>query len=509
MSLILSKVCDEISGYQEWDHKYLNRELTQKMIKTKIIATLGPSCREARTIKAMIANGVDVFRLNFSHGTLAEHAELLKVLNTARSQHHHTTAVMGDLCGPKIRTGNIEPEGEMLEVGDEVRIEPGIEVGNVRHFGTNYERFTQDVDIGHRVLIDDGQIALRVVNQDGDVTICKVIVGGPLCSHKGINLPDSQVSIPSITERDWKCADWAIERNLDFLAMSFVRSADEIKQLKNYIRKADADIKIVAKIETPQALKHLEDIIYCSDAVLVARGDLGVEMDLAEVPLIQKRITQMCREFGKPVVVATQMLQSMIESPVPTRAEVSDVANTIMDFADAVMLSGETAVGKYPVKAAQTIQRIARVTEAYLEQSVNVHPKSSTTDDLVLTAVMSHCVGEIVDDIKAKLVAAWSQSGSSARLLSKARIDVPVLALSSDQKVCRQMCLDYGVIPRCSSIPENIEQFTLLVDEMIVSCQWATAGDKIVLIAGQPLGTAGATNAIVVHTITANKQKKR
>ena len=473
------------------------------MIKTKIIATLGPSSNEAGTIKALIDNGVDVFRLNFSHGTLNEHAELLEVLSSVRSEHHNMTAVIGDLCGPKIRTGLIEPEGQMLNAGAEVSIVSGEEAGTAERFGTNYERFTDDVNVGDRVFIDDGQIALEAIDQKDNETICRVVVGGALRSRKGINLPDSKISTPSITERDWKCVDWAIEKELDFLALSFVRSADEIKELRNYLSKAGADIKIIAKIETPQALEHLEEIVRAADAVLVARGDLGVEMDLALVPLIQKRITQMCRDFGRPVVVATQMLQSMIEKPTATRAEVSDVANAIMDFADAVMLSGETAVGKYPLEAVQTIERIARVTESYLEENVNVHPKSATVDELVQTASMAQSVGQIVDDIGAKLVAVWSQGGSSARLLSKARIDAPILALSSDERTSRQMCLDYGVIPLCRPIPENIEEFTRVVEELIISSSWAQVGEKIVLVAGRPLGAAGTTNAIIVHNITA------
>ena len=473
------------------------------MIKTKIIATLGPSCHKAETIEAMINNGVDVFRINFSHGTLDEHAALLEELNAARARHHHTTALMGDLCGPKIRTGRIEPEGQMLQIGDEVAIVPGEETGTAHRFCTNYEHFAQDVCVEHHIFIDDGRIAMQVVRQDDNQTVCKVLVGGPLYSHKGINLPDTEVSAPSITQRDWQCVDWAIQHDFDFLALSFVRSADDIESLKNYLRKAHADIKLVAKIEKPQAIAHLEDIIRAADAVLVARGDLGVEMDLAIVPLIQKRITQMCRHLGKPVVVATQMLQSMIDSPTATRAEVSDVANAIMDFTDAVMLSGETAVGKYPLEAAKTIQRIASVTEAYLDQSEISLPRTTTTDELALTAAMAHSVRQIVEDIDAKLVAVWSQTGSAARFLSKARIDVPVLALSSDKRACQQMCLHYGVIPRCQPIPDNITQFTCTVDQLILSRNWAQVGDKIVLVAGRPLGAAGTTNAIMVHAITA------
>ncbi len=471
------------------------------MIKTKIIATLGPSCDQKETIKPMIDNGVDIFRLNFSHSTLDAHAQLLENLNAVRAEHRHTTAVMGDLCGPKIRIGRIQPDGEMLKEGDEVIVIHSEEQGNVNRFGTNYESFSKDVEVGHRVFIDDGQIALRVIRKDEGQTVCEVLIGGPLHSRKGINLPDTTVSIPSITERDWECVDWAIQHKVEYLALSFVRSSDEIDQLKEYLKKADTDIKVVAKIETPQALTHLESIINASDAVLVARGDLGVEMDLAEVPVIQKRITQSCRRLGKPVIVATQMLQSMIENPVATRAEVSDVANAIMDLTDAVMLSGETSVGKYPLKAAQTIRRIAGVTEEYLHQDEHARLTTTTKDELILTSAIARSIDQIVDDISAKLVAVWSQTGTTVRLLSKERLNVPVLALSANQRTCNQMSLLYGVIPRCQSIPEDNNKFTQIVDNFIINRKWVQVGDKIVLLTGQPIGTAGATNAVIVHTV--------
>ncbi len=472
------------------------------MIKTKIIATLGPSCNQPETIKSMIDNGVDIFRLNFSHGTFDWHAQSLKILNAVRTEHRHTTAVMGDLCGPKIRIGRIQPDGEMLKEGNEVRIIYSEEQGNTDRFGTNYEFFAKDVKVDQRVFNDDGQIALRVIRKVGDQAVCKVVVGGPLHSNKGVNLPDTTISIPSITKRDWECVDWAIQHKVDFLALSFVRSAEEINQLKGYLSRAGANIKVVAKIETPQALTHLESIIQASDAILVARGDLGVEMDLAEVPIIQKKITLMCRRLGKPVIVATQMLQSMIDSPVATRAEVSDVANAIMDLTDAVMLSGETAVGRYPLEAAGTIRRIAHVTENFVDKDKDIQRRTIVKDETALTATIAHSVGIIVKDISAKLVAVWSQTGTTVRLLSKERISVPILALSSDQSTCNQMSLHYGVMPRCQPVPEDIVKFSQIVDHYIISRKWAQVGEKVVLVVGQRIGIAGATNAVIVHTIS-------
>ena len=468
------------------------------MIKTKIIATLGPSCNKPDVLEPMIDHGVDIFRLNFSHGSLDGHAQSLKTLNDVRTQHRHTTAVMGDLCGPKIRIGRIQPDGDILKEGDETCIVHGGEQGNIDRFSTNYESFSKDVEVGQRVFIDDGQIALHVIRKDGDQTVCKVIVGGPLHSNKGINLPDTTISIPSITERDWECVDWAIQHKVDFLALSFVRSAEEINLLKSHLSKAGADIKVVAKIETPQALTHLESIIQASDAILIARGDLGVEMDLAEVPIIQKKITLICRRLGKPVIVATQMLQSMIDSPVATRAEVSDVANAIMDLTDAVMLSGETAVGKYP----DTIRRIASVTENFVDKDKDIQRRTIVADESALTTTIAHSVGIIVKDISAKLVAVWSQTGTTVRLLSKERINAPILALSSDQQTCNQMSLHYGVIPRCQPIPENIIQFSQIVDRYIIDRKWAQVGEKVIMVVGQRIGIAGATNAVIVHTIS-------
>ena len=472
------------------------------MKKTKIVTTVGPASNDHETIRQMLDSGVDVFRLNFSHSTLEDHADNLSALNTLIDEHHKIAAVIGDLSGPKIRMSLINDEGHILKAGDRVSITSDTGVGTAERFGTNYPLFHQDVAAGHRIFLDDGQIVLRVLHQKVDETVCQVVVGGPLHSRKGINLPDTEVSMPSITEHDWRCVDWAIGKQVDFLALSFVRSAREVHQLKSYLGDLDSDIKVIAKIETPQALRHLEEIIQASDAVLVARGDLGVEMDLAEVPLIQKRITKMCRQFGKPGSVATQMLQSMIQSPRATRAEVSDVANAIMDLTDAVMLSGETSVGKYPVEATQTLQRIALVTEADLERFDIGDGKRTMPEDLQLTAAVARSVGSMVKDIKARMVVVWSQTGTTAGLLSKTRINVPILAWSSDMQACRQMCLHYGVIPQRHEIPKDIESFAKTADRYILDHDLAQAGDDIVLVTGHQLGAPGTTNAIMVHTIT-------
>jgi len=474
------------------------------MPKTKIVATLGPACSTAAAILSLIEKGVDVFRINFSQGTLDQHLAYLVALNEARQQASRIVALMGDLCGPKIRTGPMAPDAQTVKSGEFVTIESEKNQGTVFHFGTNYEHFVTDVRVGHRVFIDDGKVALKVVQQDETKVVCEVILGGTLRSRKGINLPDTVISAPSITEYDWQCAQWAVEHDLDFLALSFVRSVENINTLRAFLKNADSEIRIVAKLETPQAIQHQEEIILASDATLVARGDLGVEMNLAAVPLMQKEITQFCRDQGKPVIVATHMLQSMISSPTATRAEVSDIANAIIDFTDAVLLSGETAIGLYPDRTIDMINNIAAVTEIHLDRTVNIHPQGASNKAFTQTAIMAGCAGQIVDDIDAKLVVVWSQCGGSAQFLGKTRVDVPILAMSSSLRVCRQMCLNYGVIPYFHAMPDTIEQFTQLVDQVVVDQGLAQSGDKIVLVTGQPLGGEGTTNAIVIHTVTAN-----
>jgi len=471
------------------------------MIKTKIIATLGPASRSPETIQKLLDQGVNIFRLNFSHGTLEQHQQVLDSLQPFRKDNPSAFAVMGDLCGPKIRTRSIAPEWCQLKEGQTVAIVPDLESGTAERFGTNYAPILRDVRPGHRILIDDGQIELTaLVVTESEIT-ARVVVPGPVYSHKGINLPDSHVSAPSITDQDWRCVDWAVKHKLDFLALSFVRAPDEISRLKSHLQKSDSPIKVVAKLEKPEAIQNLDAILQACDVALVARGDLGVEMDLAEVPLIQKRITQLCRQAGKPVIVATQMLQSMIESPSPTRAEVSDVANAIMDLADAVMLSGETATGKHPLEAVQTIRRIACKTEKFLDEHDLVRLRAETSTELLSTAAVSRSVAQIVEDINAKLVFVWSQTGSASRLLSKSRIDVPIVAMSCDLSVCRQMCMSYGVIPLYHPVPKSMTAFQNIAKEFIDKFQWAKTGDTVVLMAGRPLTAPGVSNNILIHTL--------
>ncbi len=470
------------------------------MIKTKIVATLGPASSSELMIKALMKAGVGVFRLNFSHGTLEEHSQTLAAINKMRSENASNVAVMGDLCGPKIRTSPIRKEMNVV-AGEVVIIEPGKAEGTSRHFGTNYASLAKEIESGHRIMIDDGQIILKVRDVKGSQVLCEVVIGGIIKSRKGMSLPDTPVSVPAITKYDWKCADWAIESELDYLALSFVRKPDEVRQLIEHIAKKESAINIIPKIEKPEAVRQIEDIVRISDAILVARGDMGVEMDLADVPLTQKKITALCRKYGKPVIVATQMLQSMIEVPTPTRAEVSDVANAIIDATDAVMLSGETAIGKYPLDSVRTMRSIARKTEAFCDAHVEIRPPMITEKELEVMSLMARNTAAMIDEMPVKLVVNWSEGGTSARVLSKARMDVPIVAMSSNEKICRQMSLFYGVIPIRHDKPADLHGFVQLTDELLKQRGWAVPGDQIILLPGKGLMGEGIQHTMLLHTV--------
>ncbi len=469
--------------------------------KTGIIATLGPASESAEMIREFIAHRVSTFRLNFSHGTFDSHQEVLERINQVRSEFSHSISVMGDLCGPKIRIGKIEP-GTVLNDDQEVTIVVGNEAGNAEQFSTTYVDLIKDIESGQRILINDGQIILGVLSKTADAVCCKVLVGGPLSSHKGLNLPDTRLSTKAITEKDWRCVDWAIEHNLDYLALSFVQYADEIRTLKKYLAEKGSNIKVVPKIEKPLAVENIESIINVSDAVLIARGDLGVEMDLARVPLVQKQITALCRRLGKPVIVATQVLQSMIENASPTRAEASDVSNAVLDYADVLMLSGETAVGKYPVDAVKSLGHLSRTTESFLEARNEPRPRIDAGADLAGKAAAARNVAHLLDEVPAKLVVASIESPEIASLLGKARIDVPILALCADQHIARQISLNYGLISvyqpgRC----ESFHRWVADVDHVVLENRWADKGDKLLLMPPLSVLACNTTGAIMMHEI--------
>jgi pyruvate kinase len=480
------------------------------IIRTKILATLGPAVADVDALHRLFEAGVDVCRLNFSHGTLDDHLLMLRRIREAAARFEQPIAVLGDLGGPKIRLGPVADEagtgGMPVAVGDELVIQrapiTGATVGGTRRVSSTYRHLVDDVQVGDRVLVEDGMLRFVCVEKDYNELRCNCTVGGVLKSSKGVNLPNTVVNVPSITDKDWQCADWAIENGLDYLALSFVRKAEDLVLLREHLRNKSADLHLVAKIEKAEAIKAIDAIIDASDGLMVARGDLGVEMDVAEVPIIQKDLIRRCQRAGKPVIVATQMLQSMIEQPSPTRAEVSDVANAIFDGTDAVMLSGETSVGKFPVGAVHTMAHIADVTEKYLDTLAADQEKPRLElKTMQLSAAVAKGVWQIVHDLKVKLVVLWSQTGATARIFSKTRFPVPVVALSSDHKALRRMALHYGVIPQEMAPPTDVRGLVEAVDAMVQTRKFAGKGDRLVLVAGSSLGSPGMMNGIVIHTV--------
>src|SRR4051812_32427137 len=482
---------------------YLSAETL--MIRTKIVATMGPAVAEVETLLELFRAGVDVCRLNFSHGSLDDHLLMLRKIREAAARHDQPVAVLGDLCGPKIRLGkvkNVDGKGGMLiAVGDELVLQRAEVEGENGVASTTFPQLIDDVQIGHRVLIEDGLLRFLCVDKNYNQLTLKCTDGGVLKSAKGINLPDTTVNTPAITDKDWRDADWAIEHDLDYLALSFVRSADDLSLLRQHLLNKVSDIHLIAKIEKPEGVHNIDAIIDNCDGLMVARGDLGVEMDVAQVPIIQKDLVRRCQAAGKPVIVATQMLQSMVEESSPTRAEVSDVANAIFDGTDAVMLSGETSVGKFPVETVRTMAHIAEITEEYLD---TIPPKSEPTmklKTLQVSSAMAKGVWQIVQDMRLRLVVVWSQTGSTARLFSKLRMGVPILALSSDHRALRRMALHYGVIPQEMPPPETITDLIAWVDRFVRARGMAAAGERIVIVSGLSMSTPGTMNNLVIHTV--------
>ena len=485
-------------------------------LRSKIFATLGPATNSVEIITRLIDEGVRVFRINFSHGTFDGFMNALNLVREAAQITGIHVSALGDICGPKIRLGKIQPDGIMLNVGDKVIVQQEqifahspVDGGAVI-LSTNSPEIIPNIEEGHRLLINDGNVRLLVTEKVYDAKNIQlkahVTMGGLVTSAKGLNIPDTELTLPSITPYDWECIDWAIKNELDFLALSFVRNAKDVEQLQAYLLQnqiTESSIPVIAKIELPQAIRELESIVKVSYGIMVARGDLGVEMDIAQVPVLQKRIIRICHEFGKPVIVATQMLESMIDAPMPTRAEVSDVANAIFDGADAVMLSGETAVGKYPIQAVHNMARVARIAEENMKVDPRhyIHAPKAFTAEKYRSAALAHGVDTIVKDIGAKLIVIWSQKGGGARFLSQYRPEVPILAASSDLAMLRKMSLLFAVNTVHLEQPSSVDDFISVIDPILLKEKWAKEGDSVVVVAGEPIGMPGVTNSLLIHYV--------
>lgn len=423
------------------------------MIPTRIVATVGPASASQDVLGRMMDTGVHVLRLNLSHGRQSDHEKVIATARRAAAERGLHIALLADLCGPKVRTNDMDPQDSAIKTGDRCAIVRGIDRGTALRFGTNYAAFVDEVEVGHRVLIDDGTIQLRVLEQRSDRLSCECEIGGTIGSRKGLNVPDSNLSIGAITAKDEDDLKWAIGQGVDFVALSFVRRSDDVQALRRGIRRLGADTPIVSKIETPQAIGDIDAILQASDAILVARGDLGVEMNVTQVPFLQKDIVWRCRRAGKPVIIATQMLHSMTERATPTRAEVSDVANAALEGADAVMLSGESATGAYPVESVAMMNRICK--EAYAYAADGGQRRSDGVDDRLrvghesdpTSSAVARSAAMVAQDLQAKLVAVWCRSGRTARWISKYRIRRPLVALAAQERMCRRMALSYGLDP--------------------------------------------------------------
>ncbi|MEL6329788.1 MAG: pyruvate kinase [Planctomycetota bacterium] len=492
----------------------------------KIVATLGPASEAPDMVSKLIENGVNIFRLNFSHGDLDEQLDRLRTVRRVADGLGRPIAVLGDLQGPKMRVGPV-PDldgsgGVEVRTGDDVLFKKGQGDAELvpgdddlcAVFGTTFNAIFSDVEPGQRVLVNDGAIRMLAVERKrGEELRCRVTHGGKVTSNKGINLPESDLSVPAITERDWTCVEWGVRHGVDFFALSFVRTPDEILTLKRRLRELCAelhcdikdpfahDIPVVAKIEKPQALVNLEAIVEVVDGIMVARGDLGVEMEVHQVPVAQKHIVEMCAEHGRPCIVATQMLETMIEEPAPTRAEASDVANAIFDGADAVMLSGETAVGKHPDLVVETMARIVRSAEDWIDhQPHEPTAPSKLTEYPFRSAALAAGAWHITKRVAAKLCVVWSQSGGMARYLSQHDFRVPVVAFTSSDLAARRMALFGGVTPIRVDPPgdASLAAWTDQVEELIIARGWVEEGDPVVLCAGKPLGSIKAQDILAI-----------
>ncbi|MEQ8659387.1 MAG: pyruvate kinase [Gammaproteobacteria bacterium] len=452
---------------------------------TKIVATVGPASRSPGMIRELIGAGVDVFRVNLSHGTHAEHAETIAIIREAAAALGSVTAILADLCGPKIRTGRFTDGTVELRTGDEVVITTEDVPGDAGRIPSQYRDLPRDVAAGDRVLLNDGAVELIVETVSGEHVRCQVVAGGSVGDHKGINLPDSAVSAPSLTDKDRVDAAFAIAAGVDFLALSFVRTAADVETLRELVDAAGADVGIIAKIEKPEALEHSEAIIHAADAIMVARGDLGVELNPEQVPLAQAQLIMRARALNKPVIVATQMLESMITNARPTRAEVSDVAFAVAGGADAVMLSGESAVGRFPLAAVRMMDRVARQTESYhwhagLEFS---HAPGVAGEGVPFGDAIADATAKVVTDVRACAVVVISTRGTTAATISAARPSAPVIAVSGCARTCRRMNLMWGMIPHASDAVGN-ENPNHIARRAARELGLAASGDYIVMVRG-------------------------
>ncbi|WP_093597203.1 pyruvate kinase [Lentzea waywayandensis] len=465
--------------------------------RAKIVCTLGPATGTPDKVRDLVAAGMDVARMNFSHGSHADHKQVYDMVRAAADESGRAVGILADLQGPKIRLGRFAAGPVDWNTGDIVRITVEDVEGTHDRVSTTYKELAKDAKVGDRMLVDDGKVALVVVDVEGSDVVAEVTEGGPVSNNKGLSLPGMDVSVPALSEKDIEDLEFALSLGVDFIALSFVRSPADIDLVHQIMdRSGSKRLPVIAKIEKPEAVDNLEAIVLAFDGVMVARGDLGVELPLEHVPLVQKRAIQIARENAKPVIVATQMLDSMITNSRPTRAETSDVANAVLDGADALMLSGETSVGRYAIESVQTMGRIIEAVET---ESVVVPPLTHVPR--TKRGVISYAARDIGERLNAKALVAFTQSGDTVRRLARLHTHLPLLAFTPEPAVRSQLALTWGtetfLVPRVESTDEMVRQ----VDVAMIEIGRYQAGDLMVVVAGSPPGTIGSTNLIRVHRL--------
>ena len=470
------------------------------MRNTKIVCTLGPASNSIETIGALLDAGTGAVRLNFSHGDHKQHAQTIECIRAAAKPRQRLIPIIADLQGPKIRTGPMEDRGTLEAVaGNTLRL-TNRPSGDAESISIDYPFLSEDVQPDDAILIDDGAIELRVRRIEGVDILTEVITGGTILPRKGVNIPGAPLRLPSLTAKDKQDLDFALALGVDYVALSFVRSGEDVRALRDIVDKARSQAHIIAKLEKPQALDHLKEILDVSDGVMVARGDLGVELSPWQVPIEQKRIIDEATRARKPVITATQMLQSMIHHPSPTRAEASDVANAVFDGSDALMLSGETAVGRYPVESVQMMVRIIEKAEASRgEFMVRLAAIGDSHGDL--SAAVAHSASELAADLGAKYIVVYSESGYTARLVSKHRPRCSILGLSRHEHVCRKMKLLWGVRSKILPQVDDLDALVAATDALLLELGWVDRGDLICVVAGTPFRVTGKTDLIKLHHI--------
>ncbi|HMN48222.1 MAG TPA: pyruvate kinase [Ignavibacteriaceae bacterium] len=466
----------------------------ETLAKTKILATLGPATKDVTVLRELIKAGIDAVRLNLSHGSYDFFEEIFSSVHQACTDENTPLAILVDLQGPKIRIGELEKESVILKTGNLIEITTKDIKGNEKIISTSYKLLVQDAKIGDKVLINDGLIRLTIEGKKIDSIVCKIDNGGVLTPKKGMNLPGMNLSTPSITEKDFKDLEFVLQHRVDYIALSFVRSAEDVLHLKSWLAEKGKDIPVIAKIEKREAIDNLDAIIEAADGVMVARGDLGVELPPQEVPVLQKTIIKKCNAIGKLVITATQMLESMIHSPIPTRAEASDVANAVWDGSDVVMLSGETSVGEFPIRTVQIMNDILINTELHLEDNRNINYITSKNLQENLFDSIGRSIVEMSKQINAQAIVVFTFKGRTARIISKYKPQARIIAISNSFDTMNNLCLRWGVT---SIYRESFDKEHLAIDdakELILNCGLVKKGDLVIFTAGAPYSEKSRAN---------------